>query len=300
MSRRSERHGPTTLVTEVVWMSLPPDSHVHSEWSWDAPVGDMEKSCARAVELGLPAIAFTEHLDHTVWRIALEGPYVMDHLTALADPDGILTPPAFDVTGYLAEIERCRERFPDLRILSGLEMGEPHRHAEQCARVLAAGRFDRVLGSLHTLPDRGGFAEPWGIYPHRAAHDVVREYLAGVATMVSASGMFAVLAHIDYPVRSWPTEHAGPFDPAVFEEEFRHALRATAQSGRALEINTRLPLHSVILTWWHEEGGDAITFGSDAHLPASIGHGFAEAARMAEAHGFRPGRNPYDMWGRTH
>src|SRR6185369_782479 len=50
-------------------VSLPCDSHVHSEWSWDTPVGDMEGSCARALELGLPAIAFTEHLDNTVWRI---------------------------------------------------------------------------------------------------------------------------------------------------------------------------------------------------------------------------------------
>jgi histidinol-phosphatase (PHP family) len=44
---------------------LPPDGHVHSEWSWDAIAGSMERSCARAVELGLPSIAFTEHADFT-------------------------------------------------------------------------------------------------------------------------------------------------------------------------------------------------------------------------------------------
>jgi histidinol-phosphatase (PHP family) len=278
---------------------LPADNHVHSQWSWDTPVGDMERSCVRAIDLGLPAIAFTEHLDHTVWRIALDGPYATDHLTALADPDGMLTPPAFDAAGYLAAIEHCRERFPQLRILSGLELGEPHRHGDQIARVLAAGRFDRLLGSLHTLDDRGTFAEPWGIYPHRDPSDVVRAYLADVATMVSTSDVFAVLAHIDYPVRSWPSGTAGPFDPAAFEDEFRHALRATAQSGRALEVNTRMPLHPTILSWWHQEGGDAITFGSDAHLPPFVGHGFARAADMAAAHGFGPGKNPYDMWKRV-
>jgi histidinol-phosphatase (PHP family) len=278
---------------------LPCDSHVHSEWSWDTAVGDMVGSCEWAMQIGLPAIAFTEHLDHTVWRIAVEGPYVMERLTSLAGPDGLLTPPAFDAGGYLAAIETCRERFPQLHILSGLEVGEPHRHAEQCAQILAAGRFDRVLGSLHTIADQGTFAEPWGIYPHRDAAGVVREYLAGVAEMMSVSGMFSVLAHIDYPVRSWPVERDGPFDPWVFEEEFRHALRVTAQSGRALEVNTRLPLDATILTWWHEEGGDAVTFGSDAHLPPSVAHGFVEAAQMAEAHGFRPGANPYDLWGRA-
>ncbi|AGZ42884.1 histidinol-phosphatase (PHP family) protein [Actinoplanes friuliensis DSM 7358] len=261
-------------------------------------MGDMEQSCARAVELGLPAIAFTEHLDHTVWRIDADSPYRSDHLAALLDADGLLTPPPFDAAGYLAAVERCRERFPQLRIHSGLELGEPHRHAGQIARVLAAGRFDRLLGSLHTLPDQGAFAEPWGIYPHRDADEVVRAYLADVVTMVSTSELFSVLAHIDYPVRSWPAG-AGPFDPARFEEEFRWALRATAQSGRALEVNTRLPLHATVLTWWHQEGGDAITFGSDAHLPALVGHGFREAADLAEAHGFRPGLNPYDLWRRV-
>jgi histidinol-phosphatase (PHP family) len=277
---------------------LPADNHVHSEWSWDTWVGDMERSCARAVQLGVPAIAFTEHLDHTAWRLDLDGPYASVELKAVADSTGLVVPPVFDVDGYLAAISRCRVLFPELRVLSGLEMGEPHRHFQQCSQILGAGSFDRVLGSLHTLPDRGSFAEPWGIYPHRDAHEVMREYLVQVAAMMTTSGMFSVLAHIDYPVRSWPTT-AGPFNPKTFETEFRYALRVTASSGRALEVNTRLPLHSTILTWWHEEGGDAITFGSDAHTPELVVHGFREAARMAEAHGFRPGRNPHDLWGRA-
>jgi histidinol-phosphatase (PHP family) len=276
---------------------IPADSHVHSEWSWDAPLASMERSCARAVRLGLPAIAFTEHLDHTVWSVPLDSPYASPHLRAVADADGVLTPPAFDPAGYLATVEACRHRFPGLRILSGLEVGEPHWHASACAEVLRAGRFDRVLGSLHCLPFAGGYAEPWGIYPHRPAADVLRDYLAEVIELVTGSDTFSVLAHIDYPVRFWSAE-AGPFDPAAFEEEFRAALRATARSGRALELNTRLPLHPTLLGWWHQEGGDAVTFGSDAHVPDAVAAGFREAAAVAEAHGFRPTDRPYDLWTR--
>ena len=280
-------------------MGLPGDSHVHSEWSWDAPLGSMERSCAEAVKLGLPAIAFTEHVDHTVFTVPADGPFASDHLTSLAGVDGTLAPPEFDPAGYLAAIEWCRDRFPDLRILTGLEVGEPHWHAEACAKVLGSGRFDRVLGSLHCLPDGAGFAEPWGLFPHRDAAEVVREYLSEVARLVVDSDVFAVLAHIDYPVRFWPERQAGPFDPSAFEDEFRHALRATALTGRALEVNTRIPLHSAIVTWWREEGGDAVTFGSDAHLPSAVAQGFRDAAAMAEAHGFRPGANPTDLWTRT-
>ncbi|WP_214102817.1 PHP domain-containing protein [Acrocarpospora catenulata] len=280
-------------------MMLPADSHVHSEWSWDAPLASMERSCARAVELGLPAIAFTEHVDYTVLRVTPDVLEENDHLLALSTPDGLLTPPAFDAGGYLEAIERCRERFPDLRILSGLELGEPHWHAAATAKLLAAGRFDRVLGSLHCLPDGGGFAEPSHLYGQRPAAEVVREYLAEIAKLVAGSEVFSVLTHIDYPVRHWPSREVGPFDPTAFEEEFRYALRMTAQSGRALEINTRVPLHPVLVTWWHEEGGEAVSFGSDAHVPSAVAHGFREAADLAEACGFRPGRDPYGLWARV-
>lgn len=289
---------PLVLSCSVTQVTLPADSHVHSEFSWDTAVGDMEGSCARAVEIGLPAIAFTEHLDHTRWRLDLSNPWIVEHQAPLADADGFLTPPAFDAGGYLAAIDRCRDLFPGLRILSGLELGEPHRHAGPVSRVLATGRYDRVLGSVHTLTDRGAFTDVGGVFAHRDPYAVVRDYLAEVAAMMSTSGIFAVLTHIDYPVRAWPVGRP-PFDPAVVADDFRDTLEAVAQSGRALELNTRLPLHATILSWWHDVGGEAITFGSDAHLPAKVGHGFADAARMAEAHGFRPGRNPHDLWGRV-
>ena len=279
-------------------MNLPSDTHVHSEWSWDAPNGSMEKSCAEAVALGLPAIAFTEHVDHTVWSPDLVGVDASDPVAVLAGADGRLTPPPFDVAGYLESIERCRDRFPSLRILSGLELGEPHWHAEAAERVLQAGTFDRVLGSLHCLPDDDVFREPPGLFGRWPPVEVVTKYLSEVVHLVSKSNAFSVLAHIDYPLRYWP-ERTDPLDLAPFEESFRDALLATAQSGRALEINTVLPLDATILRWWRDEGGEAVTFGSDAHDPSRLAQNFQEAAVMAKALGFRAGREPFDVWPRA-
>jgi len=42
----------------------------------------------------------------------------------------------------------------------------------------------------------------------------------------------------------------------------------------------------------------AVTFGSDAHDPAAVARRFPDAAHMAEAHGFRPGRDAHDFWAR--
>lgn len=104
-----------------------------------------------------------------------------------------------------------------------------------------------------------------------------------------------MLAHIDYPLRYWPPE-AGTGDPGMFEEEFRHALRVLARTGRALEINTTLQPRPDLPRWWREEGGTAITFGSDAHEPAEIARDFTGAAAVAEASGFRAGHHPLDYW----
>ena len=51
----------------------------------------------------------------------------------------------------LADLARCREEFPDLRILAGIEAGEPHLFPASVAAVLSAGDFERVLGSLHGI-----------------------------------------------------------------------------------------------------------------------------------------------------
>jgi histidinol-phosphatase (PHP family) len=291
--------------------TLPPDDHSHSEWSWDALEGSMAGSCARAVEIGLPSIAFTEHIDLVRWLIAPERRPAMaagqvspaaQRVVQNIGADGRFDPPPLDVDGYLASVERCRAMFPGLRIVTGIELGEPHWFVEESRRLLATGAFERVLGSLHSVELDGELSEASSLYPawtvQRSPADLVRTYLTDLLLLVESSSPFAVLAHVDYAVRRWPTD-AGPTSPTDFEEEYRAVLRALARSGRALEVNTRIPLDPLIVRWWHAAGGQAVTCGSDAHLPSAVGHGFAEAAAMVESQGFRPGRAPHDFWRRA-
>ncbi|WP_218108904.1 PHP domain-containing protein [Streptomyces agglomeratus] len=276
---------------------LPSDSHVHSQWSWDALGGSMEQTCVRAVELGLPSLAFTEHADFTPW-IMQDGD--SEHIPTQWQPlvtGDVLTPPELDLNGYLQCLQRCRERFPTLHIGSGIELSEPHWHADRASQLLALGDFDRVLASVHSVAVDDGLTEVSGAYRHRPPAEVVREYLAETIRMIEQFDAFEVLAHIDYPVRHWPTD-AAPYELHVFEGDYRNVLRALATAGKALEVNTTVPLHPQIVRWWHQEGGEAITFGSDAHDPAALAGGFADAAAMAEAGGFRPGGHPHDFWRR--
>lgn len=284
-------------------MTLPADAHVHSEWSWDTggpasdAAGRMQATCERAVRIGLPALVFTEHLDlDDAWHLEDEQD-LMPRQRYVIDERNYARPPMLDLDGYLEAVHRCRHAFPALRILTGIEFGQPHLFGERAARLLDLDGLDRVNGSLHTLVVGQDRSEPNTLFRLWPADRVLEAYLEEIPRMVAGSGVFEVVTHIDYAVRSWPTEQAGPFDPRRFEEGFRAAMRAIADSGRALEMNTRR-LWPWVPQWWREEGGRAITFGSDAHVPEELARHFPEAVAMVEHYGFRPGRRPEDFWTR--
>lgn len=153
-------------------MGLTGDGHVHSEWSWDVGVGEpdghaagrMQSMCRRAVRIGLPALAFTEHLDIGSWTI--EPDDLLEHLRSLVN-DGVLEPPMLDADGYLDNIDRCRHEFPQLRILTGVELGQPHLDAAEARQVIDLDALDRVNGSLHTIPtsDESGRGQVRAVHP---------------------------------------------------------------------------------------------------------------------------------------
>ena len=269
---------------------LPADNHVHSQWSYDTfGRTSMVAECERALELGVPAVAFTEHLDFNDY-----GPG--DAIAATGIKPGwwdAMRP--LDVTGYLAGIEECRHRFPSLRILSGVEAGEPHLFAGSVDAVLAAGSFDRVLGSLHALAWEGRQVNSSSLFRILAPAEVMRRYLAEVTALVEGQ---RGVRDPGPPGLSPPAlAGAGPYAESDFEQEYRAVLRALASSGRVLEVNTFSPMASVtMLRWWREEGGTAVSFGSDAHVASRVGDKFRRAVEIAEAAGFGRGRDPADFW----
>ena len=251
----------------------------------------MAGACERALRMGVPAVAFTEHLDFARWGAGDPG------ATSGFEPRHRRVRP-LDIPGYLAAVEECRGRFPELRILSGIEAGEVHLFAASVGQVVGSHRFDRILGSLHAVPMRGRLTGLPAMFGMLGPDEVVRRYFAELARLVHGSGPFQVLAHLDFPRRYWPLS-AGPYEEKEFEAEYRVVLRALAGAGRVLEINTKSPLASAeLMGWWRGEGGRAVSFGSDAHQDWRVGDRFDVAMDIVEAAGFRAGRDRFDFWRR--
>jgi histidinol-phosphatase (PHP family) len=240
----------------------------------------MEEACRRADRLGVPAIAFTEHADHVVGA------------------------PPFDVEAYGESVDRCRSLFPELRILTGVELGEPHRFPGATDALLRSYEFEVVLGSCHSIPrgDELVWIGQEGLLGPAVAHENVRAFFEETLLLVERMPVFAALTHLDLPKRFWPHDQL-PYSIGAFEEECRAVLRAAAKAGLALEINTNAgklghgpcPGPEVV-TWWRQEGGTAVTFGSDAHRPDDILAGFIVVRAMAEGAGFRPSGHRFGFW----
>jgi histidinol-phosphatase (PHP family) len=243
----------------------------------------MERSCERALELGLPGIAFTEHAE---WNQVHPGQH------------------SVDIAGYLDSVERCRAKFKDLRILSGVELGEPHWFPRETADVLAAGPLDQVLGSIHCIHDADGALLDASQFRERPGLDfagAVREYFRETLAMIDSGLPFETLAHIDYPKRYW-LNGVAPYHEQDFEPEIRSVLTAAAGTGRVLEVNTTrgrvLCPDITVVRWWREVGGQAVQYASDAHDPDKIAEGFKLATQMVEAAGFKPAKDPMALWRR--
>ena len=259
---------------------------MHTEWSYDAPDGDMEHSCEKAIEIGLPAIAFTDHADFVVVQAGQH---------------------CVDIVGYLEAVERCRGKFPSLRILSGVELGEPHWFPAETAAILAAGPLDRVIGSVHCVRIGDELVDA-SQFPERPLTEVpgaVRSYFREVLQMLESSQPFETLGHLDYPKRYW-RDGLAPYREEDYEEEIRAVLRAMVGRGCVLEANTTRGIGGEerfcpglkVLRWWHETGGEAVSFGSDAHDPSRVAGGFELATQLVEAAGFKPASDPMALWRR--
>ena len=133
---------------------------------------------------------------------------------------------------------RCREEFPDLRILSGIEAGEPHLFPASVAAVLSAGTFQRVLGSLHGIDVDGTLTGVnKALFRNLDAREVMRRYFTELVVLIGGSSVFNVLAHCDYPRRYWPTERIGGYLESDFEEEYRRcSQRWRPPDGRLKSI----------------------------------------------------------------
>ncbi|MCL2531848.1 MAG: histidinol-phosphatase HisJ family protein [Oscillospiraceae bacterium] len=240
------------------------DYHLHTIFSDDSRE-PMQNMCARAIELGVSEVCFTEHLDFDALSLGY-----------------------YDADAYFAELYRLRERYDGkLTIRAGLEISEPHDHQKELEE--AHGRpYDFIMGALHYWMG--------GLFPsvmRDRGMDLQRccaHYWREMRKMVAVQG-YDCVAHFDFPIRFFGDI---VWQPDEIDDIFSTAL----QNGLVFEINTSSLRSGVaepmpgraLLERYKACGGTHVTLGSDAHDAGALYAGVDVARELAESVGLQVAR----------
>lgn len=245
------------------------DYHLHTPRCGHA-VGDLEEYVARALQLKLSEVGFSDHFP----------------LLHLRDPS--LSMALEELPDYVSEVNRLAETVSGVRVRVGIEVDYLPGYEEKTAEILSAHAFDYIMGAVHFL-DGWGFDDPRYVdcYRGRDLYGLWARYFQ-VLGEAAGSGLFDVLAHPDL-IKKFG------FRP---REDVTHLyvsfLDRVAAAGLALEVSTAGLSKPVGEMYPGEdflrlcrEREIPVTLGSDAHSPREVGRDYRAAVAMLRRVGYR-------------
>jgi len=250
-------------------MPLPADYHMHTPLCRHAK-GEPVEYAARAVEVGVPEIGFSdhspvEHDDQDDWRML-----------------------AGELDEYVSKVRSAQDMFPELNIKLGLEVDFIPGHEPWIEDMAGRHDWDYFIGSVHYISGKWDFDNPKYVteWDNRGADNVWTEYLERL-TAAAASGLFQIIGHPDLPKKF------GHRPTRDFSDDIESFLNMCKSSDTCIELNTAglrkdcaeiYPARDFLKK--SHEAGVKITFGSDAHAPHEVGMNLKDAVNLARDCGY--------------
>lgn len=252
------------------------DTHVHSENSFDGESSVLD-ICETAVEMGLNTVTITDHMEAPDIRLGDNSPY------------GNMIK---SISKSVSDVESLADGFKSrLRLLKGMELGEPMHIKELTEKALKIADFDFILASVHNLKDEEDFY--YLKYDENNVRPLLERYFDELLdTALNAD--FDSLAHLTYPLRYIVERTDIRPDLNEYSEVIDEIFNALIKRGKALEINTSGLFKPIGVTLpdinlvrrFKELGGKYVTVGSDAHNSKNLAQGVEKGIALARACGF--------------
>lgn len=256
------------------------DNHTHSNFSPDSKitVGDAVKT---ALQKGLMGIAITDHYD--VDAPSRDQEFIFNPAEQQAEIDRVLWEMRDTVMGS------------GFQVMKGIEVGLQSASMEKIKNFTSQYTFDTVIASIHFID--GGDPYMGTYYGDKDFRQAYGHALEEMYNTALAYRDFDIIGHYDYVARYSPY---GPgcrdITLAQFGDWLEPLLKFLAQEGKTFELNTKTymnhkgyvpQLDTAILRRFRELGGEALSFGSDAHNVERLGDKFEYYAHVAKECGFR-------------
>lgn len=262
------------------------DMHTHTSFSVDSDE-PFEKMLLRADELGLLAYAVTDHCE--AGRFYSAQHYGKPKMNS-----------NFDLYDYrdsfnssVEAVTRTKQNYSGkVKLICGVELGEPLYDMDATTEVLSDKRLDFVIASLHELEGYDDFA--FLDYRNHDIYELLYKYFLEIYR-ICKWGKFDSLGHLTYTLRYIEGNFGFKVDLNHYTGIIRESLRLLAEKNIALEINTSglrqnygkiFPLPEYV-KMFRELGGEIITIGSDAHNAKDLAAGITDGIEIAKESGFK-------------
>ncbi|MGN0612951.1 MAG: histidinol-phosphatase HisJ family protein [Porcipelethomonas sp.] len=261
------------------------DCHTHTHNSFDAENDTVRERCERAIELGIAAMAVTDHCEANRFYPA--------------ERYGITVPAEHDVYNYrqfyessVAEVTAAKEEYRDrLELVCGIELGQGTADDGAADIICGDKRVDFIIGSMHELPGREDFF--FLDYSKLDVDELMEENFNEIYKLCRQN-KFDVLGHLTYSLRYIEGEQHIKVDIDKYKDIIAEIFKEIIKNGKGIEINTsglrqaygRTFPSGEYVKLYRELGGKIITLGSDCHSTADLGAGIAQGIEIAQAAGF--------------
>lgn len=262
------------------------DCHTHTHNSFDADNDSVTERCERAIQLGLYAMAITDHCE--VNRFYEKEHYKIDYAQKY-DDYGFNK--AFE--NSMSETTAAKEQYNSkLNLICGVELGQPLADSEVTKQILDDKRLDFVIASMHEMPGHDDFA--FLDYSKENVPALLEQNFNEILK-IAKWGEFDVLGHITYALRYIQGNQNILVDMTPYQNVVREIFKTVIERGKGIEINTSglrqkygdtFPSLEYIKLY-HELGGEILTIGSDSHTTADLAKGVSEGIEIAKQAGFR-------------
>ena len=248
----------------------------------------------KAVDLGLKALAVTDHCECNTWF----EPECYGIDSKSADEDDILM---YNCKEYhnksLEKMQELKQRHYDdgFEFIHGVELGQPLQAPEIAREITSDKSIDYIIGSLHNNSGEKDFY--FLSFDHLSMNDIyslLDDYYAQVLEMCQQAE-FDILGHLTYPYRYICGKYGIQIDNSRYKDISAEIFRTLIAKGKGIEINTSSLFTHLASTMPGEElvrlyrdlGGEILSLGSDAHCAENVGQGIDIGAQLAKSCGFK-------------
>ena len=244
------------------------DQHVHSYYSFDSKQR-IEEYLDKATSIGLDYFVLTDHCD----------------LNFLNRGKDIF----FDVQKQQKELEELQKKYPNIKILRGIEIGYKPNALNRIESIIKDNHFDLINLSLHESDEIDYY-----YYEEFKKHDInktLRLYFSRQLEMVQNYDDYDVLCHVDYGFKS---AYLGDnsLDISKYENIISRIFKEIIRKEKALEINVKvqevLPVEHTkyLLNLYKKLGGTYLTISTDSHSSEKYYKNIDKYIALAKESGF--------------